>query len=45
MQDKIEKLDLDNVMMDFDATTLFPSAMFDENSVYPKLRSGFEFEP
>ena len=32
-------------MMDFDATSLYPSAMWDENSVYPKIESGFSFEP
>ena len=32
-------------MMDFDATSLYPSAMCDENSVYPKTESGFVFKP
>ena len=27
--------------MDFDATSLYPSAMWDENSVYPKKETGF----
>ena len=31
--------------MDFDATSLYPSAMWDENSVYPKIETGFAFEP
>ena len=31
-------------MMDFDATNLYPSAMYDENSVYPKIESGFAFK-
>ena len=31
--------------MDFDATSLYPSAMWDENSVYPKIESGFDFKP
>ena len=31
--------------MDFDATSLYPSAMWDENSVYPKIESGFAFKP
>ena len=31
--------------MDFDATSLYPSAMWDENSVYPKKESGFDFKP
>ena len=32
-------------MMDFDATSLYPSAMWDENSVYPKTETGFAFKP
>ena len=31
--------------MDFDATSLYPSAMWDENSVYPKIESGFAYKP
>ena len=31
--------------MDFDATSLYPNAMYDENSVYPKIESGFAFKP
>ena len=27
--------------MDFDATNLYPSAMWDENSTYPKLETGY----
>ena len=42
---KIQKLNLNDVMMDFDATSLYPSAMWDENSVYPKIETGFTFEP
>ena len=32
-------------MMDFVATSLYPSAMWDENSVYPKIETGFAFKP
>ena len=32
-------------MMDFDATSLYPSAMWDEKSVYPKLQTGLAFRP
>ena len=31
--------------MDFDATSLYPSAMWDEKSVYPKAESGYVFKP
>ena len=42
---KLQKLNLNDVMMDFDATSLYPSAMWDETSVYPKIESGFAFQP
>ena len=32
-------------MMDFDATSLDPSAMWDKNSVYPKIETGIAFKP
>ena len=31
-------------MMDFDGTSLYPSIMYDENSVCPKIESGFPFK-
>ena len=31
--------------MDFDATSLYPSATWDEKSVYPKIETGFAFKP
>ena len=31
--------------MYFDATSLYPSAMWDENSVYPKIVTGIAFKP
>ena len=41
-----KKLDVNNnVMMDYDATSLYPSAMWDRDSVYPKIESGFAFKP
>ena len=42
---KLQKLDLNDVMMDFDATSLYPSAMWDKSSVYPKIQNGFAFKP
>ena len=42
---KLQKLDINDVMMDFDATSLYPSAMWDQNSVYPKIETGFAFKP
>ena len=32
-------------MMDFDATRLYPSAMWDEKCVYPKVENRFAFKP
>ena len=31
--------------MDFDATSLYPSAMWDQKSVYPEIENGFAFKP
>ena len=32
-------------MVDFDATRLYPSAMWNKDSVYPKIEKGFAFKP
>ena len=32
-------------MMDLDATSLYPSARWDVNSIYPKIETGFAFKP
>ena len=42
---KLKKLDLDNVMMDFEATSLYPSAKYDGKTAYPKIENGFAFKP
>ena len=42
---QLSKLDLSNTQMDSDATNLYPSAMWDEKSVFPKIESGFAFKP
>ena len=42
---ELSKLDSNKTQMDFDATSLYPSAMWDENSVYPKTETGFAFKP
>ena len=36
VHEQLSKLDLNNFQMDFDATSVHPSGMWDENSVYPK---------
>ena len=40
----IKNLDLDSVMIDFDVTILYPSAIWDEKSVYPEIETGFAFK-
>ena len=41
---KLRKLDVNNdVLMDYNGNCLYPSAMWDENSVYLKMESGFVF--
>ena len=42
---ELSKLDSNKIQMDFDATSLYPSAMWDENSVSPKIETGFAFKP
>ena len=42
---KLQKLDVNDVMMDFDATSPYPSAMWDEKSVYSIIETGFAFKP
>ena len=42
---KLSKLNSKKTQMDYDATSLYPNAMWDENSVYPKIKSGFAFRP
>ena len=34
---ELSKLHSNETQMDFDATSLYPSAMWDEKSVYPKI--------
>ena len=45
IQEHFSKLDINNIQMDFDATCLYPSAIWDENSVYLKIETGFVFKP
>ena len=40
---ELSKLDSNKTQMDYEATSLYPSAMWDENSVYPKIETGFSF--
>ena len=42
---ELSKLNSNKTQMDYDANSLYPSAMWDENSVYPKIETGFAFKP
>ena len=42
---ELSNLDSDETQMDFDATTLYPSAMWDEKSNYPEIETVFAFKP
>ena len=40
---KLQSLTCDDLLMAFDATSLYPSAMYDEKSFYPKVETGYAF--
>ena len=42
---ELSKLNSNKTQMDYDATSLYPSAMWDEKSVYPKIETGFAYKP
>ena len=42
---ELSKLDFNKTKLDYDANSLYPSAMWDENSVSPKIETGFAFKP
>ena len=41
----LRELTLKDLLMDYDATSLYPSAMLDDNSTYPKRGTGYAFLP
>ena len=41
----MSNLDSNKTQMDYDSTSLHPSAIWDEKSVYPKIECGFAFKP
>ena len=43
--EKVQKLYLNDGTMEFDATSSYPSATWDENSVYPEKETGIAFKP
>ena len=45
IHEELSKLDLNNTKMEFDDTSLYPSAMWDRNTAYHKIERGFAFKP
>ena len=41
----IKQIKLDKLLWDYDANSLNPSAMWDENSLYPKIETGNAYTP
>ena len=42
---ELSKLDSNKTQMGYDGNSLYPSAMWDEKSTYPKIETGFAFKP
>ena len=40
---KIKRIELIHLLWDFDAVSLYPSAMWDENSIYPRIETGYAY--
>ena len=40
----IKQLKIIELLWDFDCVSLYPSAMWDKNSIYPKIETGFAFK-
>ena len=39
----LKQIELKEILWDFDATSLYSSAMWDENSIYPRIETGYAF--
>ena len=39
----IKQIKVDDLLWDFDAVSLYPAAMWDENSIYPRIETGYAF--
>ena len=39
----LQQLGLNDLLWDFDAVSLYPNAMSDEKSIYPKIETGYAF--
>ena len=41
----LQQLKLNDFLWDFDAVSLYPSAMNDDKNIYPRLETGYGFTP
>ena len=41
----LKQLQLNDLLWDFDCNSLYPSAMWDKSSIYPKIETGYAFTP
>ena len=41
----LKQLELNHLLWDFDAVSLYPSAMWDEKSIYPRIETGYAYTP
>ena len=41
----IKRIEIFQLLWDFDAVSLYPSATWDENSIYPRIETGYAFTP
>ena len=43
LHEMIKRIELIHLLWDFDAVSLYPSAMWDEKSIYPRIETGYAF--
>ena len=41
----LKQIELVHLLWDFDAVSLYPSAMWDEKSIYPRIETGYAYSP
>ena len=39
----MKRIELIHLLWDFDAVSFYPSAMWEENSIYPRIETGYSF--
>ena len=44
-QQLLQQLSLNDLLRDFDAVSLYPSAMSDEKSIYLRIKTGYSYTP